>query len=352
MFYEIIIWSLIALWTFSFVYFVISVVRFLNYKIRVGKLNFKIEEDVMLEDMNYPPAIVGYLVNFQKIGRNEISSTILDLIARNVILLDLEKGFVSDNEGQYKLKLNENHKEKLNQYEKHLINYLFKKKTELNEIDLNGLLYKSNLSKKFFLKFLTLVQKEAKKYDFFDPKMADKKRKSYLFIRNFTRFIAGPAVVSATVIYGIGVAIAAIDPDGIVIETLGSIVAYLIFVIVSSYFVLKAYNLTCYRNYLSENGEKEYSKWVSFKKFLNRYSEIPNHPIMSTLVWDRYYAYSIGLKCGKKFYEQMEKMKIIDNSIDLNHTFVLKNINKKIKIWGIPIRKISIDKHGGSHVDY
>ena len=73
---------------------------------------------------------------------------------------------------------------------------------------------------------------------------------------------------------------------------------------------------------------------------------------MGVMVWERYYAYAIGLKCSRKFFKQMKKMKIIDNSIDASIFEVFNFMIKTIGFSTEKIRTISVDAFGGSHVDY
>ena len=112
------------------------------------------------------------------------------------------------------------------------------------------------------------------------------------------------------------------------------------------------YNLTCFYNDFSEKGNEDYKKWMSFKKYLKKCSTIPEHPLMGVMIWERYYAYAIGLKCSKKFFKQMKKMKIVDNSVDIKMFELFNDIVSTIGTSAKRIKSISIDRYGGSHVNY
>ena len=74
--------------------------------------------------------------------------------------------------------------------------------------------------------------------------------------------------------------------------------------------------------------------------------------MMGVQVWERYYAYAIGLKCSKKFFKQMKKMKIVDNSVDIK---MFETFNDLVSTIGTSVKKIKTitkDKYGGAHVEY
>ena len=70
----------------AIVYFAYLVILTIRYRTKLGLTNLQnlfVDETTAIP--NYEPAIMGYLVNCQKIGRREICSTLFDLIGRNVI---------------------------------------------------------------------------------------------------------------------------------------------------------------------------------------------------------------------------------------------------------------------------
>lgn len=311
-----------------------------------GIQNLFVEETTSVP--NYEPAIMGYLVNYQKIGRREICSTLVDLIGRNVIKIKLKKGFVSDDEASYILEINEENNENLSGFEQLLIKYLFESKKCIESDILNKKLYKKNLEESFYVDFLRLIQTKAKTYDFFDSKTGKRKMMVYKMIDRVITVIA--AITSG--LCTIALEIDEIDEDGFIL-------AFLIFSLITAgamwclkFLISFMFNLTCFYNDFSNNGNLEYKKWMGFRKFLINYSSIPNHPLMGVMLWERYYAYAIGLKCSKKFFKQMKKMKVVDNSIDVKLLERLDDIVSCVGTSTKKIKKISLDEYGGSHVDY
>ena len=124
---------------FSLVFLIVNFVWTKSNKI-YEKITLDVKENV--EIFNYQPAVVGYLINSQKLGKKEIFSTLFDLIARDVIKLDFKKGFVSDNIGEYTLQLNNKSNCILEEYEEMLIHWLFisdKEKLTLKDLKLKHL---------------------------------------------------------------------------------------------------------------------------------------------------------------------------------------------------------------------
>ena len=331
-------------------YFVYLVMETLYYR---SKLGLKDIEEIFISETttvpNYEPAVMGYLINYQKIGRREICSTLMDLIGRNLIKITLKKGFVSDDTAEYVLEKNCGD-QILKSYESLLITYLFGSKERITSKVLHNRLYKNNLKEGFYSKFLRLIQEDAKKHDFFDPKIAKIKMKVYKIVDKVVTILA--SIISGLCCFGI---------EGI--EDVGDgadfILVFFICCLITAgtlwcmkFLISFMYNLNCYYNDFSKQGNNDYKKWIGFRKFLKNCSSIPNHPLMGVMVWERFYAYAIGLRCSKKFFKQMKKMKVVDNSIDI---VVFEKFNDIVECIGTSAKKIksvSLDEFGGSHVDY
>lgn len=330
-------------------YLIYLIILTANYKSKLGLKNIQgllLEETTTIPE--YEPAIMGYLVNYQKIGRREICSTLFDLIGRNVIKITLKNGFVSDEKAEYILEINEE-AEALKKYEEELIKYLFKNGKKIKSETLNERLYKNNLNEKFFNKFLKLIQEDAKEYDFFNKRTAKRKVRVYKIIDKVVTIIA--SVMSALCALGLNL-IDGADDLGFVIIVLILFLGTAGILWCLKFLISFMFNLSCYYNDFSKQGNEDYKKWMSFKKYLKNCSTIPDHPLMGVMVWERYYAYAIGLKCSKKFFKQMKAMKVVDNSIDIG---LFETFNEVVSCIGTSskrIKSISIDKYGGSHVDY
>lgn len=330
-------------------YFVYLLVLTLKYRAKLGLKdlqNLFIDESTSVP--NYEPSVMAYLVNYQKIGRREICSTLFDLIGRGVISITLKEGFVSDDDSKYILKLNEGRMENLQEFENLLIKYMFKNKRSIKSKEFHNKIYKKNLNEKFYMDFLKSIQAEAKNYDFFDSKTAKIKLKTYKIVDKIITIIAS----IMTFLVGLIGSIDDLDSEGFIFSIImfSLITAGILWCL--KFLISFMYNLTCFYNDFSEKGNEDYRKWMSFKKFLKKCSTIPEHPLMGVVMWERYYAYAIGLKCSKKFFKQMKKMKAVDNSIDITAFELFNNIVSTIGTSALKIKSISVDRYGGSHVNY
>ena len=329
-------------------YLLYLIIPTITFYLRLGirHINPFIDESVDIPD--YEPAIMTYLVNFQKIGRREICSTLFDLIARKEITVELVKGLVNDNVGEYKLVLVNDDKNRLNSYEKILVDYLFENRKTVTQKFLSEKLYKKKLDEIVYNSFLKAVQAEAKKKDFFSTKQAKIKARIYKVVNKIVTVIA--SVASGLFALSLEM-LEAVDDADVAIIILGLMVIAGLFWVIK-FLISFAYNITCYYNNFSERGNEDYKRWLGFKRYLKKWSSLTDQPIMSVLIWQKYYAYSIGLKVNKKFFKQMKKMKIMDNSIDIGLFETFNNIVSCIGTSTKKIKSISIDEYGGSHVDY
>lgn len=329
-------------------YLLYLIIPTITFYLRLGIKHINPFIDESIDIPEYEPAIMSYLVNFQKIGRREICSTLFDLIAKKEIKIEMTRGFVNDDTGGYQLILVNYREATLNSYEEILVKYLFGRKKIITNEDLKDKLYKKNLDKNVLTSFLKAIQDEAKKRDFFSEKEAKIKARVYKVVNKIVTVIA--SVTSGIFALSLELLEAADDVEVLVI-ILGLMAFAGIFWIVK-FLISFAYNLTCYYNNFSKQGNEDYKKWLGFKRYLKKWSSLTNQPIMSVLIWQKYYAYSIGLKVNKKFFKQMKKMRIVDNSIDIGLFETFNNIVSCIGTSAKKIKSISIDEHGGSHVDY
>ena len=324
-------------------YLIIPTIKF-YISLGIKNINPFIEESINIPD--YEPAIMSYLVNFQKIGKREICSTLFDLIAKGAIKMELKKGLVNDDNGEYILL--RNNADNLKEYEINLLDYLFGKKEKITQKTLGSKLYKKKLNEKFYINFLKNIQKEAMKKDFFASKEAKVKARVYKVVNKVVTVIASIAsglfALSLQLLEGV-------DDIEVFVVILGLMLIAGVFWLIK-FLISFFYNITCYYNSFSKNGNEDYKKWLGFKRYLKKWSSLTNQPMMAVTIWQRYYAYSIGLKVNKKFFRQMKKMKIMDNSIDFKLFEVFNDIISCIGTSTKKIKSISIDEHGGSHVDY
>ena len=123
---------------------------------------------------------------------------------------------------------------------------------------------KKNLKEKFYVSFLKGVQKEAKKYDFFDSKVAKRKVIVYKIINKIVTVIA--AVMSF--LTGLICEVSEIDDDGIILSIILVCLITTAILWGLKFLISFMYNLTCFYNDFSKNGNEDYKKWMSFKKYL------------------------------------------------------------------------------------
>lgn len=344
----LIIISFVALLAIIYIAYLILLIT--RYRTKMNLVDFQnLFLDQTTEIPDYEPAIMGYLVNYQKIGKREICSTLLDLIGRKVIKITLISGFVSDNDSKYILKINEKEKNKLEEFELLLVDYLFEQNNTIQSEKLSEKLYKNKLDDIFYSNFLRAIQSKAKTYDFFDSRTAKIKVMAHKIVNKILTIVAS----IMTVLSGFIGQLADFGGDDeftfslfiLSLATAGVLWCF-------KFLITFMYNVTCYYNDFSKNGNKDYKKWMGFKKYLINCSTIKEHPLMGVLVWERYYAYAIGLKCGYKFFEQMKKMKVVDNSIDIKLFEIFDDIIREIGVSSEGVKSISIDEFGGSHINY
>lgn len=339
-----------------FIYLVIETIRCKKIISRKALQTLSFDDAVSIPD--YEPAIMGYLVNNQRIGRREICSTLFDLIGRGVIKITLKKGFISDDVGEYVLTKNDKSQITLKCFEDKLVKYLFSDVQKIDNKILREKLYKSNLDETFYREFLRDIQNNAKKRNFFDKKVGKRKVRVHKIISKVVNAIA---LASSGLCSFCLIGMEELGDAGSVddSESLLFVVGLFIFLLVISgilwclkFLISFMYNLSCYYNAFSKKGNEDYKRWIDFKEFLKNCGTFKNLPLMGVIVWERYYAYAIGLKCSKKFFKQMKKMKIADNSIDIKLFEVFDEVASCIGTSTKKIKQISLDRYGGSHVDY
>lgn len=326
------------------IYLIITGLKF-YLSLGVKHLNPFIEESLDMPD--YEPAVMGYLVNFQKIGKREVCSTLFHLISKDVIKLELKKGLVNDDEGEYILIKNDTDVP-LNDYETMLVKYLFDKKDTITNKTLANKLNQNESRKQFYSKFLKAVQRESMAKGFFDEKAGKRKAKVYKIIDKVVTVMA--TVSSLLMSFSCEVLGESAEPEILVL--VGAIFIYVVILWILKFSISFAYNITCHYNSLSKKGNEDYKRWLGVKRYFKKWSSFKEQPMMSVIIWEKYYSYAIGLKVSKKFFKQMKKMKIADNSIDIKLFETFNDIISCIGISAKSIKKIKLDQDGGAHIEY
>lgn len=348
---------------------------------RLKRMFIKTPEASYANIPDYSPAVLGYLIHNQKIGSKEVISTLFDLIGKGVIKIEMPGGQINDDKGQYVLILSSEKKD-VNNYEKVLIDYLFKEydgeRDTINDKILQNALHVKNINRAFLSRFSKEVQNEAKTHDFFSNKVGKRKKFINWLANDITvklieisKFLflmpLMPVFALVTGEWNLFVDMINIGSDvgnevGAESTTeliLHCVIFFVILPIVIGaivrgmhYLVALFYNITCRYNGYSENGEKEWAHWMGFRKYLINATSLPEHPIMGVLIWEKYFAYSIELGCSKRFYKQIIAMKISDNLINVAVLEFSKYLMECFSDSVSTVKSLSIDEFGGSHINY
>lgn len=222
-----------------------------------------------------PPAVLGYLINFGDIRVEYIVATLMDLIHRKFIDIEM----IDEKKKRYLLERLPNN-EQLNDYEDILLNKIIFDKSQTTEIsELNK---KFNKSPSHFAKlFEDLEEKigeKSKEYDFFDQVSAGK----------------------GSLITGFSIVI------GILSLVLGGIFknpafySWITLVPIYMFVGIKAIPRR------SVKGKEEYDKWMAFKRYLNDFSNLKEYGPKSVVIWEKYLIYGIILGVSRKVIKALK----------------------------------------------
>lgn len=248
----------------------------------------------------YSPAVMSVLWNFGKIKPIDITATLMDLVRKKHLLMEVEavekkKIFRVKEETDYVFTLNDEIKKSdLSKHEKYFLDWLVGKVGNGKSVSLNGIQTytkdKSNAItfKQNYDKWSEDVKIDSVKYEFFDK-----------------------SVVKAKKI-------------GIIISVLGSILgAYTLvkheIVSGSITLLLTSFALVIYSAILkrrSKYGVDQYKKWKAFKMFLKHFSRLSKAEIPSIVIWEHYLVYAISLGVAK---EVLNQLKVTFRNEDFNN---------------------------------
>lgn len=256
---------------------------------------------------DYEPAIMGYLYKFKEIEDNDLAATLLDLIRRKYLNLEINGISTTDEDANFIISVNSNKdRNELKSYESHLINWFIddigdgtkvtmeelKKYTKGNEA--NALSYNKQNKK-----WCKLLENDASKYNFFDENLSKNKEKALsfsllglvlagIFFTLYSRFM-----IDSTFI--------------LVIEC---------FLVVGMY-VTYVYSI----NRRSKEGNEDYVKWRAFEKFLLEFSNMKDYPVPALIVWEHYLVYATSFGIADKVMKQL-KLKFTNEQLnDANLTY-------------------------------
>ena len=239
---------------------------------------------------NYSPAVLSVLWNFGKVKPRDITATIMDLVRRKYLKLNVEQreinGLLKHKVlNEYVFELNkEADLEALSSHEKYLIDWLIStigdgKQVSLGEIEqssktLNG----AESFKTDYDAWAEYVKIEAGELSFFD--------------RNI---IKGQ-------IYGVIAAVVGMVYGGVTAALHGNIAGFILLLVSS--FILLIYSLVIRRR--SRYGVEQFKMWKAFRRFLMHFSQIDKAELPAVILWEHYLVYAITLGVAKEVIGQLK----------------------------------------------
>lgn len=231
---------------------------------------------------DYGPEVVGYLMN-KKIGSNELSASILNLIYKKVI--DFEKLDKKD----FKLILN-NIPDTLTDGEKKLLNFVFVK----SDLQVGDTMLLSQLKKKASSSYSSFLSK----YESWKL-FAESESKTHNFYENST----APKVLAILYLF-----------IGGFISTF--VINYNPILFIANFFIF----ISCLIYFISykkrtKQGNEDYLKWKALKKFMKDFGDLDSKQLPEIALWEKYLVYAVVLGCAKELSKTME-LKIKDMNLD------------------------------------
>lgn len=250
---------------------------------------------------SYSPAEMGMLINFNELDKNELEATLLDLIRRKYIILDMNGCTTLDENPNYKLILDTNKDQsELKGHERKLISWFFGTIANGNELTLNEidayLKVESNANKylRNSKEWGRAVLRESSKQDFFDDVRDAKKHSGFAIALAFIVALVSFAVAFTTGFY-----------EGLIVMGFAFSIG-----IIFAFYV----NQIKRRSY---QGNEDYVRWMAFKNFLMDFSSFEDYPMPSITIWEHYLVYATELGIAETVEEQMRlKFKKMDLNIN------------------------------------
>lgn len=250
---------------------------------------------------NYSPAVLSVLWNFGKVQPKDITATIMDLVRRKILVMNVEqreiRGLIKHKiENDYIFELNKNEDlEALLPHEKYLIDWLIStigdgEKVSLKEIEQSAKTVEGAQGfKADFEAWGEYVKNEAEGYAFFD--------------RNTMK----------GQIYGVIAAVAGMIFGGYTAAVHDNLVGFIILLPVSA--ILLVYSLLIKRR--SRFGAEQYKMWKAFRRFLRHFSQLDKANLPAVTIWEYYLVYAITLGVAK---EVIGQLKLVFREDDFNNS--------------------------------
>ena len=238
------------------------------------------------------PAEMSYLYYFGKTIDEDVTATMLDLIRKNILKLDVNGESVNKDNPNFIISFNKDEasKQTLKKHERVLINWfigLIGNGESVTLAQIEKYPCESYTQAKSFedrgKEFKAAVKDVCKNHDYFERNLDKGKTEASLYGASL---IFGPVIVGVlyTMYY---------------IAVMPCIVIMIIAIL--GYF---AYVASIKKR--SVAGNEEYVKWCAFKNFLEDFSSFEDYPIPGIVVWEHYLVYATSLKIADKVMKQLE----------------------------------------------
>lgn len=256
---------------------------------------------------DYAPSNVSYLIN-KKIGSNELSATILYLIANKQIKYDYS------NKKNPKLIDNRANDVKLTSAEESLFKLLFAVVGKDGEVTIKEI---NKFAKKYPNKFLDAYNDWK-----YDAEIEAEKR-------NFYEDVTKPKI--GVSIFCIFVIIFCLLTINYTVISFVNIITIIVFSLSLIYF------LSIKKR--TKDGQEEYLKWIGLKNFLNDFGQFKARELPQIELWEKYLVYAMVFGISKKlaksmqvkFQELPESDYYIGNSLaDISYLLILSDLNSVV----------------------
>lgn len=287
--------ALVVSWviTFSVIGAIVGLIIFLYRKYdKEHKATFEGDYYRELPNESRTPAEMSYLYYFGKTIDEDVTATMLDLIRKNILKLDVNGESVNSEKPNFILTFNREEAEKqiLKKHERVLINWfigLIGNGENVSLLQIEKYPVQSYNNAKAFesrgREFKDAVKEECKNHDYFEKNLTKGKVEANLY---------GAALIFGPLVVGVLYMLFNIPVTACIIIMMISILGY--FAYVAS---IKKRSVA---------GNEEFVKWCAFKNFLEDFSSFEDYPIPGIVVWEHYLVYATSLKIADKVMDQLE----------------------------------------------
>ena len=274
---------------------------------------------------DYSPAVMGYLYKFREIDDDDLTATLLDLIRRKYLILDLNGSSNEDKNPNYIIMLNKDKSQNdLTESEKYLIKWFIKEigdGEKVSSLQLSSFCDNYSGANKYQQSSNTwyrLVKSEASKYNFFEKENS-----------NFKSF------------YSIVISLLAIITNfllGFIYSNTGYVLG-VCFIPTVIFFLVAAMLYIWGINRRSKKGNEDFVRWKAFKKFLEDFSSFEDYPVPSLIIWEHYLVYATSFGIADKVSEQLKLKFNLEQISSVDCTFMVYfGLDSRIGRFGRTIR--------------